>query len=155
MARHTGALEYYHNLVLMYHPKRIAFRYVSHLCVDSNTSRSQATSMLIFLNSNEAFRACTLLAAIDHNHHLDREVLTDGEEKALYDRIYRRQTKEWNVMPRKEEKGYNYVPGMIIQSFTEHARVNLFVRLWLLCQRVIQLASRLTLLCAHPSLLLR
>ena len=91
--RHTGQLESYHNLVLMYNAKRIHYRYV---CVHLEVH------VLFLLISNTVFYACTVLAALDHNRHLNRSAYVSKDGNEQYHRVWRRRSKEWDVVARKE-----------------------------------------------------
>ena len=55
------------------------------------------------------FIARTLLAAIDHNCHIHRNILKSADGEEQYDRRWSRRTKEWNVVARKEKKTYGYI----------------------------------------------
>ena len=51
----------------------------------------------------EIFLCRILLAALDHNFHAFRE-LVEGR----YKRVYSKRSKNWHVVPVKEEKSYKY-----------------------------------------------
>ena len=100
--RHTGTLEAYHNLVLMYNPKRIHFRYE---CIYTACTECVCVIIAVLHNSPysyDVFRARTLLAAIDHNFHLGRQQIERAQGPA-YHRQWRRRSKEWDVTPVKEK----------------------------------------------------
>ena len=50
------------------------------------------------------FIARTPQAAIDHNHHIHRNILKSADGEEQYDRRWSRRTKEWNMVARKEKR---------------------------------------------------
>ncbi|XP_062510743.1 uncharacterized protein LOC134186727 [Corticium candelabrum] len=92
--RQTSALENYHNLILKYASKRIAFGY-------------------------EASKACCLLAAMDHNEHTTLEqAITKATRQPRFHRKFNKYFQQWTVRKVKERKQYNHVTG-IIHTITE------------------------------------
>lgn len=63
--------------------------------------------------SEQAYHTRILLAALDHNMHLDRAIA--GGDQAQYHRVFRNRTKHWDVIPLKEQKAFLYIPEL----FTE------------------------------------
>ena len=78
-------------------------------------------TFIISFYSNEVFKAWTFLAILDHNHHIGREAMSTCDGHTIYDCIWRRRTKEWDVIPRKEEKTYTYIPSLVAVVFDERA----------------------------------
>ena len=61
--------------------------------------------------SDEAYHTRILLAALDHNMHLNRANV--GGDQAQYHRIFRKRTKRWDVIPVWEQKAYSYIPELL------------------------------------------
>jgi hypothetical protein len=85
---HTFDLESFHNEMLVYAPKRIHFGY-------------------------EGMRARMLLAAIDHNHHVDRKPKLNRKGEVQVSRKWSKRGKKWIMVHKCEKKTYNYVPYII------------------------------------------
>ncbi|CAB3982210.1 Hypothetical predicted protein [Paramuricea clavata] len=83
--RHTGKLEAYHSHRLMYAPKRCGFSY------QGTVARS-------------------LLAAIDHNHHLNREKARNAKGEIVFSPRWSKRAKRWKLVIVKEAKDYAYMP---------------------------------------------
>lgn len=52
----------------------------------------------------------SLLAAIDHNHHLCRKQAQNAKGEDIYSRRWSKRAKRWKVVIVKEEKKYSYLP---------------------------------------------
>ena len=57
---------------------------------------------------NDAFTARTLLAAIDHNAHLQRKPLLSNDGKLKYTKVFSKRSSNWRVSVIKEGKTYDY-----------------------------------------------
>ena len=82
--KHSGNIEVYHNLLLKYCPKRLAFSY-------------------------EGMYARTQLAVLDHNENLDRKqaVTKSNEKREKFQ--YSKVTGQWVVKDVKEKKSRTFV----------------------------------------------
>ncbi|XP_062501795.1 uncharacterized protein LOC134178895 [Corticium candelabrum] len=88
-SRHTGALENYHSVILKYAPKRTAFGF-------------------------DAFKARCLLAALDHNVHVDRQHAqpkTSSERR--FHRKYNKNSQQWTVTKVKQHKTYPHISQLM------------------------------------------
>ncbi|KAK3725325.1 hypothetical protein QZH41_016412 [Actinostola sp. cb2023] len=90
--RHTGSLESVNSMSLMYAPKRCAF-------------------------GMQAFKARKMLAAIDHNYHINRKSLVHEKGEVQVTRKYVSRTKRWDAQVIKEDKDYAYIPQMLAMTF--------------------------------------
>ena len=54
----------------------------------------------------------SLLAAIDHNHHLHRKQAINSKGEPVYSRRWSKRAKRWKVVVIKEKKKYSYLPIM-------------------------------------------
>jgi hypothetical protein len=90
--RHTGSLEMFHSILLMYAPKRIAFQ-------------------------NDAYHTRIILAALDHNHHKDTAQECTQGGTYLHHRRWRKTTKRWDVVPVMEKKSYTYISDIQVLIF--------------------------------------
>ena len=52
----------------------------------------------------------SLLAAIDHNHHLHRSQAKNYNGEPVYSRRWSKRAKRWKVVIVKEKKTYSYLP---------------------------------------------
>lgn len=86
--RSTAELENFQNLILMYASKRHSY-------------------------TPPAYRCRNLLAALDHNGHIDREVMTNKDGSIRYQRVFQKKSSRWSVTTCKEPKQYSYVPEMM------------------------------------------
>ncbi|XP_014666614.1 PREDICTED: uncharacterized protein LOC106808411 [Priapulus caudatus] len=89
--RSTSALEVFHNHILMYCAKRFAY-------------------------TPPVYRARNLLAALDHNVHLDRPLLKNKEGSVVYARHYNKKSGRWTAYPRKIRKTYPHIRTLIRQA---------------------------------------
>ena len=85
---HTGNLEVYHSLLTKYCPKRQHFGY-------------------------NCMLARIQLAALDHNHNVDREQATTASGSKQYKVVYPKATKKWVAKPIAEPKKYNYLQEIV------------------------------------------
>lgn len=83
-------LEAFHNVVLVYNPKRFAFQ-------------------------NQAYVARMQLAVLDYNAHLQREIAKNKQGGVVYQRKYRKQTKKWDVTPVRTKKEYKYMDKLKLE----------------------------------------
>ena len=60
--------------------------------------------------SDLAYHTQIQLAALNHNMHRERAIA--GGERAQHQRVFRKRTKRWDVVPKKEEKQYLYIPEL-------------------------------------------
>lgn len=61
----------------------------------------------------------SLLAAIDHNHHLHRKQAINAKGELVYSRRWSKRSKRWKIVLVKEKKNYSYLPflcAMVIQA---------------------------------------
>ena len=94
---HTGALEAFHSLLLKYAPKRTEFDYNAMEC------RLQ-------------------LAALDHNHNVDRKQATIQKPRKgtgpagdlRYRTRFSKATQQWIVEPIKEAKSFKFVENLLV-----------------------------------------
>lgn len=92
--RHTGKLESYHSHRLMYTPKRCSFTF------EGTITRS-------------------LLAAIDHNHHLCRKQAKNKKGNKVFSRRWSKRAKRWKVVVIKEKKKYSYLPLLCAKALKD------------------------------------
>lgn len=85
---HTGNLEVYHSLVLKYAPKRNHFHY-------------------------PAMRARLQLAALDHNHNVDRALATDKNGQPITHQFFSKARKQWVVRNVYCQKQYSYIDELL------------------------------------------
>ena len=78
----------------------------------------------MFLCSNETFQDRTLLAILDHNHHL--HVAASGETH--YNRVWRRRSTVWDGVACKEEKNYSYIPNLLAKIFEVRSESDTSIR---------------------------
>ena len=52
----------------------------------------------------------SLLAAIDHNHHLHQAQAKDKVGKPIFSRRWSKRAKRWKIVIAKEKKDYSYFP---------------------------------------------
>ena len=58
-----------------------------------------------------------LVAAMDYNSHLGWHRQEDEDGEKMHQRLYRKRTKHWDVVPVLERKTYPYMPELIKQIF--------------------------------------
>ena len=63
--------------------------------------------------------ARSLLAAIDHNHHLHRKQAQNSKGELVYSRRWSKRAKRWKVVIVKEKKNYSYLPVMCAHVLKE------------------------------------
>lgn len=51
----------------------------------------------------------SLLAAIDHNHHLQRKQARNAKGELVYSRRWSKRSKRWKIVMVKEKKEYSYL----------------------------------------------
>ena len=54
-----------------------------------------------------------MLAILDHNHHIQRGYRESVAGEKQYHRVWRRRSRRWDVVPKKIEKNYSYIPELI------------------------------------------
>ncbi|XP_059917444.1 uncharacterized protein LOC132464840 [Gadus macrocephalus] len=94
--RSTAELESFHNHILMYASKRFSF-------------------------SPPVYKARTLLAALDYNHHVHRPVKRKADGSIEYCKLYNKKSKTWSLYTVKVEKDYGYMADL--QSAILEARL--------------------------------
>ena len=87
-AKHTGALEVYHSLLLKYCEKRNHF-------------------------SKEGMFVRTALAALDNNYNVGRFQARTNSGDPRYKVVYPKGRKDWVAKPITETKSYNYLAPMV------------------------------------------
>ena len=85
---HTGQLEVYHSMLLKYAPKREHFHY-------------------------GGMQARLQLAALDHNHNVDRDLLRDKDGNPILRQVYSKARKEWTLRQIYDEKQYDYLDELV------------------------------------------
>ncbi|KAK3755002.1 hypothetical protein QZH41_001981 [Actinostola sp. cb2023] len=65
----------------------------------------------------QAFKARKMLAAIDHNYHINRKSLVHEKGEVQVTRKYISRTKRWDAQVIKEDKDYAYIPQMLAMIF--------------------------------------
>ncbi|XP_066925524.1 uncharacterized protein [Clytia hemisphaerica] len=99
--RHTGTLENYHNLKLVYTPKRIGYK-------------------------NESYISRGQLTVLDHNRHLNRPQLKRKDGTPVFSSSFGKRSKQWYVVPVPVPKTYSYIPEMIAKTmWRRHLKPNL------------------------------
>ena len=87
-AKHTGALEVYHSLLLKYCEKRNHF-------------------------SKEGMFVRTALAALDNNHNVGRSQAMTQSGDLRYKVVYPKGRKDWVAKPITNAKSYDYIAPMM------------------------------------------
>ncbi|KAI0243159.1 hypothetical protein LSAT2_002718 [Lamellibrachia satsuma] len=85
--RHTGALEAFHNHILMYAAKRFAFSF-------------------------PVYRARNFLAAIDYQKHKDLPLKTNSKGHTVYHTVFNKRGKKWTIVPERQPKHYKYIVNL-------------------------------------------
>lgn len=86
--RSTAELENFQNLILMYASKRHSY-------------------------TPPVYQCRNILAALDHNGHLDRTVITNKDGSVRYQRVFQKKSSRWSVTPCKIHKEYKYIPQVV------------------------------------------
>ncbi|XP_028392995.1 uncharacterized protein LOC114517456 [Dendronephthya gigantea] len=101
--RLTGFLESFHNVILMYAPKRHAYSY-------------------------SVYQARNRLAALDFNHHRGRAPATTADGKERYGRKFSKRTQQWCRVRVLVPKEFSYIPELMqkvfIKRITSEGNVN-------------------------------
>ena len=87
---HTGSLEVYHSLLLKYAPKRLHFQYAG------MQTRLQ-------------------LAALDHNHNVDRGLLKDSAGNIKVRQVFSKARKQWILRNSYENKQYTFLDDILLK----------------------------------------
>ena len=97
--QHTGGLESFHNHILMYCPKRHSYFFTG-------------------------YKIRNLLAAIDHNEHVERPVKKRGndDDKACIRSQFNRRSKKWVPVVIREAKQYSYISKLQTQALMKRYR---------------------------------
>ena len=66
--------------------------------------------IFVCLYRYEGLLARSLLAAIDHNHHLHRKQPQNSKEELVYSRRWSKRAKQSKVVIVKKKKNYSYLP---------------------------------------------
>ncbi|XP_028418570.1 uncharacterized protein LOC114544015 isoform X1 [Dendronephthya gigantea] len=110
--RHTGFLESFHNVILMYAPKRHAYSY-------------------------SVYQARNRLAALDFNHHRGRAPATTADGKERYGRKFSKRTQQWCRVRVLVPKEFSYIPELMqkvfIKRITSEGNVNKRLGLRVFC----------------------
>lgn len=53
------------------------------------------------------------VAALDHNGHVERHLMTNKDGSSRWQRSYNKKTARWSVKPVKTDKSYSYVPRLL------------------------------------------
>jgi len=85
---HTGQLEVYHSMLLKYAPKREHFHF-------------------------EGMQARLQLAALDHNHNVDRDLAKDKDDNPIVRQVFSKARKEWIVRQVYDKKQYSYLDEVL------------------------------------------
>ena len=72
----------------------------------------------LLLPSDRAYHARILLAALDHNHHLERGYI-EGSEGPRQHRVFRKRTKKWDTVPIKAAKTYPYMEKLLMSVLNQ------------------------------------
>lgn len=73
-------------------------------------------------NRYEGLFARSLLAAIDHNHHLHRKQARNAKGELVFSRRWSKRAKRWKVVIVKEKKTYSYLPVMCASLLKEASK---------------------------------
>jgi len=84
----TGPLESYHSLILAYAPKRLHFMYAGQ-------------------------RARLQLAALDHNHNVDRDIVKDSAGNSVVRQVFSKARRAWCVRNVYETKTFDYLDEIL------------------------------------------
>ena len=63
------------------------------------------------------------LAILDHNHHTNRAYRESDGEKQLH-RVWRHWTKRWDVILKKINKSFTYIPDILRDIFSTRAETH-------------------------------
>lgn len=85
---HTGQLEVYHSMLLKYAPKREHFHY-------------------------GGMNARLQLAALDHNHNVDRDLVRDKDDNPVLRQVFSKARKQWTVRQIYDDKQYDYLDELL------------------------------------------
>lgn len=85
---HTGQLEVYHSMLLKYAPKREHFHY-------------------------DCMQARLQLAALDHNHNVDRDIARDKDGKPILRQVFSKAGKDWIVRQIYDNKQYDFLDDLL------------------------------------------
>ena len=111
----------FHNTILAYAPKRLSYRYCTFLfCIICFTD-------LTIFNSDDGYKVRIMLAIMDHNHHVNRAYREFEGERQLH-RVWRRRSKRWDVIPKKVEKEFAYIPELLSSIFQFRAEQDCPIR---------------------------
>ncbi|CAB4038808.1 Hypothetical predicted protein, partial [Paramuricea clavata] len=70
----------------------------------------------------EGLFARSLLAAIDHNHHLHRKQARSAKGELVFSRCWSKRAKRWRVVIVKEKKTYSYLPVLFANLLKEASK---------------------------------
>ncbi|CAB3990362.1 Hypothetical predicted protein [Paramuricea clavata] len=73
-------------------------------------------------NKYEGLKAHSILAAIDHNHHLHRKQARNSKGELVYSRRWSKRAKRWKVVIVKEKKNFSYLPFMTARVLKEASK---------------------------------
>nr|XP_022344857.1 uncharacterized protein LOC111137607 isoform X2 [Crassostrea virginica] len=98
--RSTAELETFQNLILMYASKRHSY-------------------------TPPVYQCRNLLAALDHNCHTDRSVITNKDGSGRYQRVFQKKSCRWSVTPCKIPKEYQYIPQLMQRILVKRLNDNI------------------------------
>lgn len=73
-------------------------------------------------NRYEGLFARSLLAAIDHNHHLHRKQARNAKGELVFFRRWSKRAKRWKVVIVKEKKTYSYIASCYVCQFIKRSQ---------------------------------
>ena len=77
---------------------------------------------------DEGYRTRIILAALDHNYHLNRKQAVNAEGELRSHRTYRKRTKQWDVIPVLEHKSYGYIRQLVEDVFLYRSQSEELIR---------------------------
>ena len=92
--RHTGIIENFNSMLMKYASKRVAYDY-------------------------PYFKTRMALAAIDHNMHLNRPIVTARDGRRCFKRKYNKRSRKFTADPVKEKKQFSYIPFCLAKIVAE------------------------------------
>ena len=95
--RHTGFLESFYNHILMYAAKRQSYTFVG-------------------------YRLRNQLAALDFNHHRNRDVATTADGRPRMERKFSKRSKQWCAVKVLKPKEYHYIEQLFLKIFDMRAK---------------------------------
>ena len=78
--------------------------------------------------SDEGYAARMQLAILDHNSHVDCAYREGEHGGKQMQRVWRRRSKRWDVVPRKVKKDYKYIPELMMHVLSHRASQDVSLR---------------------------